>query len=184
VALRDVLEVFAVAVTVTVPLPEPLAPLAMVSHDAFSVAVQVQPVPAATVTVPLPPLTATLWVEGDRAMLQGATPAWVTVTVLPPTVSVALREALVVLAVAVTVAVPLPEPVAPAVTVSHVALSDAVHAHPDPEVTETLAVPPLTGTLVVSGVTEKLHATENANVSTDMALVPRPPGPTAATSAV
>jgi hypothetical protein len=41
--------------------------------------------------------------------------------------------------------VPLPLPVAPAVTVIHEALLDAVQEHPLAAVTETLPVPPVTG---------------------------------------
>ena len=169
---------------VTVPFPVPLAPLAIVSHVALLDAVHAQPVATVTVTVPVPPPATILCVAGDSATLQGA-PAWVTATVWPATVRVALRDTLDVFAVAVTVTVPLPDPLAPVVTVSHaVALLVAVHAQPEPDVTERLAVPPATGTLVVSGVTEKVQGDVYANVSTDMALVPRPPGPTAATSAV
>ena len=41
------------------PLPEPLAPLVIVSHAAFDVAVHAHPAPAVTETVPVvPPATA------------------------------------------------------------------------------------------------------------------------------
>jgi hypothetical protein len=80
VALREDVDVFAVALTVTVPLPDPLAPAVTDSHDAFSDAVHVQPVPAVTVTVPVPPPATILSVADDTVMLH-ATPAWVTVTV-------------------------------------------------------------------------------------------------------
>jgi hypothetical protein len=123
-------------------------------------------------------------VPGESAMEQ-PTPAWVTLTAWPPTVTVALRATLDVLAVALSVTVPFPEALAPPVTVNHVALLVAVHAQPEPAVSESVAVPPPTATLVVSGDTENEHADPpNANESTDIALVPRPPGPTAATSAV
>jgi hypothetical protein len=97
---------------------------------------------------------------------------------------VALRDTLDVLAVAVSVTVPFPEPLAPPVTGSHPALLVAVHAQPEPAVSERVAVPPPTATLVVSGDIENEHVVPYANASTDLALVPRPPGPTAATSAV
>jgi hypothetical protein len=183
VALREVEPVLAAAVTVTVPLPEPLPPV-IESHVWLSDAVHVQPAGAVIVTVPLPPPATMFCVAGESAKLQG-TPACVTVTAWPPTVTVALRDALDVLAVAVSVIVPLPEPLAPLVTESHDALSEAVHAQPEPAVSVSVAVPPPTGTLVVSGATENEHVVPvpNANESTDMALVPRPPGPTAATSA-
>jgi hypothetical protein len=99
-------------------------------------------------------------------------------------VTVALRDTLDVLAVAVSVTVPFPEPLAPPVTLNHPTLLVAVHAQPEPAVSERVAVPPPTATLVVSGDTENAHVVPYANESTDMALVPRPPGPTAATSAV
>ena len=174
--------VLAAAVTVTAPFPDPLPPV-IESHVALSDAVHVQPVGAVIVTEPLPPPAAMFCVAGESAKLQDA-PAWVTVTAWPPTVTVALRDALDVLAVAVSVTVPFPEPLAPPVTVSHAALSVAVHAQPEPVVSERVAVPPPTATLVVDGDTENEHVVPNANESTDMALVPRPPGPTAAMSAV
>jgi hypothetical protein len=80
--------------------------------------------------------------------------------------------------------VPFPEPLAPLVIDSHDAVSVAVQAQPDPAVSVRVAVPPPTGTLVVSGDTENEQAAPNANESTDIELMPRPPGPTAATSAV
>jgi hypothetical protein len=182
VALLEAEPVLAAAVTVTVPFPEPLPPV-IESHVWLSDAVHVQPAGAVIVTVPLPPPATMFWVAGESAKLQG-TPACVTVTAWPPTVTVALRDTLDVLAVAVSVIVPLPEPLAPLVIDSHDALSDAVHAQPEPAVSVRVAVPPPTATLVVSGDTENEHVVPYANVSTDIALVPRPPGPTAATSAV
>jgi hypothetical protein len=170
------------AVTVIAPVPEPLPPV-IESHVWLSDAVHVQPAGAVIVTVPLPPPATIFCVAGESAKLQG-TPACVTVTAWPPTVTVALRDTLDVLAVALSVIVPLPEPLAPLVIDSHDALSDAVHAQPEPAVSERVAVPPPTATLVVSGDTENEHVVPYANESTDMALVPRPPGPTAATSAV
>jgi hypothetical protein len=74
---------------------------------------------------------------------EGATaPNWVTVTVWPPTVTVALREDVVVLAVAVTVTVPLPDPLAPLAIDSHDELSVAVHVQPVATVTVTMLLPP------------------------------------------
>jgi hypothetical protein len=133
-------DVLAVAVTVTVPLPEPVPPLVIDSHDEFSDAVHVQPVPAVTVTVPLPP-AATMFDPADKAIVHD-TPNCVTVTVCVPTVTVALRDDVDVLAVAVTVTVPLPEPLAPLAIESHVAFSDAVHAQPVAVVTVTVPLPP------------------------------------------
>ena len=70
------------------------------------------------------------------------TPACVTVKVLPEIVSVPVRDVPAVLAAIVNVTVPPPDPVAPAVTVIHVALLTAVHAHPVGAVTVVLPVPP------------------------------------------
>lgn len=55
VAVRDDADVFAATVNATVPLPLPLAPDVIVTHVAFFVAVQAQPVPAVTATDPEPP---------------------------------------------------------------------------------------------------------------------------------
>jgi len=49
----------------TVPLPEPLAPLVIVSHDAFDAAVQEQPLPAVTETEPLVAPAAGLALVGE-----------------------------------------------------------------------------------------------------------------------
>ena len=80
VALRDAVDVLAVAVTVTEPLPDPLPPLVMVSHVALLVAVHVQPLVTVTVIVPVPPPAAILCVAGDRVGVHD-TPACVTSTV-------------------------------------------------------------------------------------------------------
>ena len=69
-------------------------------------------------------------------------PAWVTVTVCPATVIVALRDAVAVFAVALTLTVPLPDPLAPLVTVSHDALLVAVQVQPVAAVTVTAPLPP------------------------------------------
>jgi hypothetical protein len=55
---------------------------------------------------------------------------------------VPVRGVVVVLAATLKVTVPLPEPLAPAVTVSQVALLVAVHAHPLDVVTVNEPVPP------------------------------------------
>ena len=73
--------------------------------------------------------------------MQG-TPAWVTVTLWPATVRVALRDNELAFAVAVTVTEPSPEPLAPLVTVSHAAPLVAVHVHPVGAVNVTEPLPP------------------------------------------
>ena len=85
----------------------------IVSHVALLVAVHAQPVAAVTVTLPLPPAATMFCVAGDSAIVH-ETPDCVTVTVCPATVTVALRDDVVVLAAAVTVTVPLPDPLPPA----------------------------------------------------------------------
>ena len=70
------------------------------------------------------------------------TPAWVTVTVWPATVNVALRDEAAAFAVAVTLTLPSPDPLAPLVTVNHAALLVAVQVHPVGAVTFTEPLPP------------------------------------------
>ena len=79
-------------------------------------------------------------------------PAWVTVKVLPATVTVPVREALVALAATLTCTVPLPEPVAPDVRVIQEALLVEVQLQPLVAVTAMLAVPPDDVRLVDAGV--------------------------------
>jgi hypothetical protein len=69
-------------------------------------------------------------------------PAWVTVTVWPATVTVALCDNELVFAVAVRLTVPFPDPLAPLVTVSQLALLVAVHVHPAGAFNVTAALPP------------------------------------------
>jgi hypothetical protein len=64
------------------------------------------------------------------------------VKVAPAIVNVPVREVVAVLAVALMPTVPLPLPLAPDVTLNHVSLLAAVHAHPVPAVTLTVPVPP------------------------------------------
>ena len=70
------------------------------------------------------------------------TPAWVTVTIWPATVSVAVLPLAAVLAAALNAAAPAPFPTAPDVTVNQAALLVAVHAHPVGAVTVTEPEPP------------------------------------------
>jgi hypothetical protein len=72
-------------------LPLPLAPLVIVIQDAVVVAVQAQPVVAVTATVPVAP-AATTFVDAGAIVGAHATPAWMTVKVLPPTVREPVRE--------------------------------------------------------------------------------------------
>jgi hypothetical protein len=79
------------------PLPVPLVPALTVSHAALLVAVQPQPATAVTVTVPLPADESGFAEVGAMVAAHG-TPAWVTVKVRPPTVSVPVRGLVVVFA--------------------------------------------------------------------------------------
>jgi hypothetical protein len=59
--------VVAAAVNDTVPDPLPLAPDAMVIHEALLDALHAHPAPAVTATLPLPPDEGTVCVSGDAA---------------------------------------------------------------------------------------------------------------------
>jgi hypothetical protein len=80
-------------------------------------------------------------------------PGCVTLNVWPAMVTSPLRCVEAVLAATDIETVPLPLPLAPAVTVSHAAPLDAVHAHPVSAVTEALVVAPADGAVNVSGET-------------------------------
>ena len=79
----------------------PLAPESMVIHDAPVVAVQVQPLVLVTAIVLAPPLAVGDADVGDTPKVQAGAAAWVIVTACPATVSVAVREEVVVLAATV-----------------------------------------------------------------------------------
>jgi hypothetical protein len=98
VAERAVVVGFAVTVYVTDPLPLPVAPALMVTQAALAVAVHAHPVGEVTATVFVLAAKPTLADTGAIVGAQGA-PAWVTVKVLPPTVSVPVRAVVVGLAV-------------------------------------------------------------------------------------
>jgi hypothetical protein len=70
------------------------------------------------------------------------------------------------------------------VIVSHEAPLVEDQPQPVPAVTATLPAPPPAATFALVGDTENVHGAVKAKVSAAIALVPRPPGPTAATSAV
>jgi hypothetical protein len=124
-------------------LPAPLAPVSTVNHEAVEVAVHAHAGPAVTPTVPLEALA--LADTPDGAMAMSHVPAWSTVNVRPEIVRVPVRGDVDVLAAAAKVTAPLP-PVfgpPPEVTLSHVALLNAVHTHPVGMVTETTREPPI-----------------------------------------
>jgi hypothetical protein len=102
VPLRAAVPVLGTAEYCTVPFPLPDAPETMDIHAALDAAVQAQPVPAVTFTLPFPPPAATAALVGEILYVQdAAAAACVTVNVFPPTVSVAVREAVLVFAAAV-----------------------------------------------------------------------------------
>ena len=117
----------------------------IVTHAALLVAAQAQPAVVVTLTVPEPPAAANDWLAGERLKVQAA-PAWVTVNVLPATVSVPVRGVVAVVAAAVKLTDPLPVPLAPALIVSHATLLVADHPHPAPAVTPTVPLPPAAAT--------------------------------------
>jgi hypothetical protein len=68
----------------------PLAPLVTVSQPSLLLAVHAQPVAAVTVRVPDPPPATAFAEAGAIVGAQGA-PAWVTVKVMPPSVTDQVR---------------------------------------------------------------------------------------------
>ena len=73
-------------------------------------------------------------------------------------VAVPVRELAAGFDATVRPTVPLPVPLAPLATVIHDAALDALHAHPAPLVTETLADWPAAGALLEAGVIAYVHA--------------------------
>ena len=98
----------------------------------------------------------------------------------PPTVTVAVRCALPVLAAAVSVTVAGPVPLA-VPTVTHVAPLAAVHAHPADVVSVRVVLPPAAATVAEVGEIAYVHV-RNEKTS-DGSLWPVPVGPTALTRA-
>ena len=105
-------------------------------------------------------------------------PASVRLKMLPAIVSVPVRALAAVFAAALKVTEPFPLPVAPAVTVIHDALLEAVHAQPVPTMTEALPLPPAATTDKPVGETVATQGDVNANVLETM-LVADPDGPIA-----
>jgi hypothetical protein len=132
----------------TVPAPVPLAPDVTVIHDAPLDAVHGHPLMAVTDTLPVVALADTDVALGLIAYVQPG--LCVTGNVRPAMVNVADRDVVDALAATEYETAPLPAPFAPAVTVSHDALLEAVQAQPVAAVTLTLPVPavPPSDTLV------------------------------------
>jgi hypothetical protein len=103
---------------------------------------------------PCPPLSLTVALAGDSVNVHPC--PWLSVKVLPATVTVALRPGPVV-AAALYCTSPLPVPVAPDAIVSHDSLLDAVHEQPAVVATVTRPLPPAAGTDAESGEMENTH---------------------------
>jgi hypothetical protein len=87
--VRALVVVFDATVNPTFPDPVPLAPDVIEIHNALLAAVHAHPAGIVTATVPLPPLPPTLWETGASVLLH--VPAWVTVTVWPPSNTAPVR---------------------------------------------------------------------------------------------
>ena len=79
--------------------------------------------------------------------------AWEIVMGLPATVTEALRPAADRLGAALSATLPMPVPLAPLVTVTQLAVLEAVQPHPVPVITLTGGFPPLAATVMVPGLT-------------------------------
>jgi hypothetical protein len=133
-------------------VPDPVS----VIHVTGLETVHVHPLAVVTENVPVPPVIATLSEAGLTENAQGA--ACVTVKAFPAIVSVAVRDAVVVLAAIVNVVVPLPVTLVPLVKVTQSTDNErvAVQAQSAVVVTLTLPVPPAAATawLVLDSVNE------------------------------
>ena len=105
-----------------------------------------------------------------------AAAAWLTVKVIPATLSVPVRAEVAVFAAAEKLTVPFPLPGVPAVTVSHDAALVAVHAQPVATLTLTDPVDAAAPSAADVADSVGAHGAERANVF-DTALVADPPGP-------
>ena len=128
----------------------------MVSHESLDVAVQLHPAPALTVTMPVVAAgNARVEEAGEIETVHGA-PAWLTVNVWPPMVSVPVR-ATPVLAVTPYVTTPSPVPLAP--DVIEIQSAFAVATQLQPALAVTFTVP-----LVAADVVRSTEAGEMVNV--------------------
>jgi hypothetical protein len=134
--------VFGATSKLTEPLPDPAAPLVTVIHALLLAAVHGQPAGAVTAPLPVPPDAVNHSLAVETARHEFA--AWLTVKVLPATVSEPVRLDPVLGATSKLI-VPLPDPAAPLVTVIHTLLLTAVQGQPATIVTVALPVPPVSG---------------------------------------
>lgn len=140
--------------TVTTAPPVPVVADVIVSQEALDVAVHAQPAGAVIVKLVLDPVAGAVTVVGETANEQAVAPACVIVTVVPPTVRVPVRGLVSLLVATVTVTLPFPEPPDPFAMVSHGTFDAAVQAHPAPEATVKVMLPPADGEEMLVGVTE------------------------------
>jgi hypothetical protein len=134
-------------------VPDPLTLI----HEFVVDADQLQPVPTLTLIVPVPPVPFIVRLVGVNEYVH-VLAACVTVNVRPATVSVPVRCDVLVLGAMVKLAGPLPDPLAPAVTVIHVTLLSAVHAHPEVVVTVVEPLAPAAAADWLDGEIEKVQA--------------------------
>ena len=113
----------------------PLAPPVTVIHAALLVAVQVHPAAAVTVTVPVVAAGVLSSTDEGRIVNEHGAPGWAIVNVLPPIVSVPVRDVVLAFCVTFHVTVPLPVPLAPTPIVIHASLLVDVQLQPAPAVT-------------------------------------------------
>ena len=158
VPVRGDVAVLAAMAKPTVPFPLPLAPDVMLSQEALLVAVHVHPVAAVTLLLLELALAPGLSDVGETVYVQ-ATPACVTVTVWPATVSVPVRGEVAVLAAMAKATVPFPLPLAPDVIVSQESLLVAVQVQPVVVVTLALLDPAVAAGLNDVGETVYVQAT-------------------------
>jgi hypothetical protein len=158
VPCRVCVAALAAAENETEPLPLPLAvPVTLSQPGASLTAVQLQPAGAVIAVDPVPPPAATEALSGDSEYVQ-ATPAWFTVNVWPPIVSVPCRPWLPLFAEAENDTVPLPVPLEPAVTVNQLgALLAAVQEQFEDVVSDVVLLPPVATTDVDVGFNVKVQ---------------------------
>lgn len=134
--------VFAATASCTVPFPDPLLSDEMLIQLALLAAVQPQPAGAVTPTDAVPPALLMFCVDGEIANEHPA--SCVTVKVWSPAVMVPVRGGPALAATAYWTD-PFPVPVEPAVTLSQLALLDALQLQPAAVPTSNRPAPPPAG---------------------------------------
>lgn len=140
--------------TVIVPLPTPVAE-GSVTHAALGEADQAHPAVVVTTTGNVAPSLVALTKDGDTPKLH-ATAAWVTLTVLPATVTVPVRGEVAALAATASVTAPLAAPEVADGTI-HETLEAAAQVQPSVLVTATVVLDAALDSDAVTGDTSKEH---------------------------